>query len=622
MNNIGINYLARDYKSFKDFIIGLGKDYFPSTNLDYSDSSPISLLVNMNAAVGDILSFYSDKVLKESYLSTSNDTTSLVLNAQAEGLKPRLNSAATTAVTIFQTLPSRFLDGEFKPDYRYALKITENAIFSSTANSTEFRTTEPVDFGSPIGREVTVLSYDQISGDPVDYILKKQVPVVSGNIKTVVRDFTTARPYDKVIIEEKNISGIIDVVDSSGQRWYEVGSLSQDTLLVPVPNVARFSTDLSQFREETPYLIKVERVPRRFVTRLNNNLHYELQFGSGIADNSNEELVPNQRDIKRTSSDFIRDLNIDIDAENFLRTDTYGLAPKNTSLTIRYITNSGVSENIPADTLTNIKELPIVIDEAGLDQDTLNRVRRSVAVNNPNPATGASSSSSKQVIQQNLLRSKSTQKRAVTKEDYIVRTLSLPERFGSIAKVYLMRDSQIIGNTRVSNPLALNLYILSNDINGNFTTVNTATKSNLQKYLESFRLVTDAVNLKDINIINIGVNFTISVDPRFNNDVKLFQSIDAIKTGLSNEEMQPGEPLILSKIRRKVESIEGIISLESFEFINKVGSASNYSDNKYDIDKAYLNGILYPAVTPSIFEVKFPNNDIVGRVVAPGSAGI
>ena len=48
---------------------------------------------------------------------------------------------------------------------------------------------------------------------------------------------------------------------------------------------------------------------------------------------------------------------------------------------------------------------------------------------------------------------------------------------------------------------------------------------------------------------------------------------------------------------------------------NKYKSSEGYSGNFYDINSALKDGILYPALDPSIFDVKYPNADIKGKVL-------
>jgi hypothetical protein len=615
---VDVNYLIRDYEGYKKGLVELGKTYFPGTNLDYSDTSPISLLTSMNAYVGDILSFYTDKALKESNPSTANSKVGMVLLAKNEGVNIALNSAATVVLDFYQLTPSRIVSGVSIPDERYGLQIGANAIVSSVDSNINFRTITPVDFKSPIDRITSVYSYDTVSGEPTYFLMKKSVEAASGEVKTLKKTFTSAKSYDKIVIDDTDVSGVLDIVDNTGTRWYEVTSLAQDTVLIPVPNVERFSPANFQYKEETPYLLKMFKTSLRYVTRLNLNSKFEIQFGAGSSSSNSEDLVPNQKSIKMTSADFTGDLNVDIDAENFLKTNSYGQAPSNTELTVRYVKNYGLRENVGANLINTVKYLPIIVDEAGLDQTLLNKVRSSVTVNNVNPARGASGVKSREEIQQDILKLKNTQKRAVTKEDYLIRALTMPARFGSISKVLLTRDESSSETSSTWNPLALNLYIISLTNEGKFASSNLATSSNLKTYLEQHRIVTDAVNIRNLKIINLGLDFSISVEPRFNNEEVLLKALAEVKRLLINSKMEPATPLMVSTIRKKIENVPGVLTMENLTFVNKSEADGNYSTNRYDITKALKNGILYPAKTPSIFEFKYPDNDIRGKVISPG----
>lgn len=611
-----INYLGRDFDSLKGNLIEFAKVYFPEINSDFSDSRPETMLTEMSAYVGDVLSFYTDRALKEALSATANETESIYAAASFYGINPRQGTAATVELEVFQLIPNIKIDGVNQPDYSYALTVDEKAQFSSSTNSSViFRFLFPVDFKSAEGRESSPYSYN-LSNDPEWWLLKKKTLAKSGEVVTTTRTFTTAKAYDIITLSDDNISGILDIVDSDDNKWYEVDSLAQDVRLLTVPNVSRFSNNLSQHEDDTPYLIKIKKTPRRFISKVLSNDSLVIQFGSGTTSLNDEDLVPNQKNIRNTSADFERTLDLAIDPNNFLRTSAYGAAPNNTTLTVRYIKNLGLVENAPAGTINTLVSLPLSIEEAGLDQSILNRVRSSVTVNNPTAATGAVGKKPVTELREDIKSSLSAQKRVVTKSDYILRSLSMPERFGSIAKVFMGGDTQLNDGEIVANPLALNLYLLSYTDEGKFNTANMATKTNLKTYLKHFRVATDAVNIKDAAIINFAIEFSIVVDPSSDSaegDI-LLRCVDAIKTLFKPENMEIGTPIILSTIRRVIENVPGVMSSNNIRIKNKYSTTQGYSGFKYDIESAKKNGIILPSKYPSVFELKFADTDIVGML--------
>jgi hypothetical protein len=212
-----------------------------------------------------------------------------------------------------------------------------------------------------------------------------------------------------------------------------------------------------------------------------------------------------------------------------------------------------------------------------------------------------------------------TQNRLVTREDYIIRSYSMPSKFGSVAKAYIVPDDQISQNdfetTRIPNPLAMNLYVLGFNQSKQLVELNTAVKENLKTYLDYYRILTDAINIKNAFIINIGIDFEISVLPNYNSNDVLLRCIDAAKTLMNIDRWQINQPIIKSDLVTTIAGIKGVQSVISVSLKNLYDDALGYSGNVYDLTTATRNGVIYPSLDPSIFEVKFPDSDIKGKVV-------
>ena len=347
----------------------------------------------------------------------------------------------------------------------------------------------------------------------------------------------------------------------------------------------------------------------------------ELQFGAGISDNNDEEIVPNPDNVGNGLAGFRRGVDVDIDPSNFLYTRTYGQAPANTTLTITYTVGNGITDNVAAGELTKLDF--IEYDEDVNSTNTisiLNFVKNSIAINNNNPAIGAKTNDSLQDIKNNALGNFATQNRLVTREDYIIRSYSMPAKFGSIAKAYIVPDDQIaqqdLIETRIANPLAMNMYVLGFNSSKQLTELNDAVKNNLKTYLEYYRMLTDAINIKDAFIINISLRFEISVLSNYNSNEVLLQCISELKNYFNVDRWQINQPVIKSEVQNLIGNIPGVQSVVNVYFENKYDTDQGYSGNVYDLASATRNGVIYPSLDPSIFEVKFPNQDIRGRVVS------
>jgi len=239
-------------------------------------------------------------------------------------------------------------------------------------------------------------------------------------------------------------------------------------------------------------------------------------------------------------------------------------------------------------------------------------------VNNPKPATGAKNQDSLQDIKNNALGNFATQNRLVTREDYIIRAYSMPAKFGSVSKAYIVPDDQILQQDqvekRIPNPLALNMYVLGYNASKQLVELNQAVKENLKNYLNHYRILTDAVNIKDAFIINIGINFEITTLPNYNSNEVLLKCIDALKTYFEIDKWQINQPIIKSAITNIIGNVLGVQTIVSTKITNLFKSENGYSGNVYDLNPATKNGIIYPSLDPSIFEIKYPNTDIKGRV--------
>ena len=620
--NKDIRYVNRDFTSLKKALIDFTKNYFPDTYQDFNEASPGMMFLEMAAYVGDVLSFYTDVNLQESMILFANERQNILNIAQSMGYRPKNRISANTILDVFQVVPSKVVSGKIVPDYSYAFAVEPGMEVSPTSDGIiTFRTVDYVDFkasSSFDSTEVTPYEIDDTTGEVLYWLLRKQTKAVSGTIKTAEFSFGEPKPYDKITIEDENIIEILYAVDTEGNNWTHVTNLAQDTVFDPVLNIPRNDTQLSKHKSETPYLLKLKKVPRRFTSRQYSNGNLEVQFGAGISDVDDELLIPNP-DLVGGSLPMVNpNLSIDIDPSNFLYTKTYGLAPNNTSLKFYYTVGGGTADNVTSDVLTNILNRKIVLDQQGLDPVLYSQTIASLAVTNPNPATGGKFKEDINEIRQNAVASFASQNRAVTKEDYIIRAYSLPSRYGSIAKAYITKDTQltkdsIFNSDRIQNDLALNFYVLGYDTNGNLTTVNDATKENLKSYLNWYRILTDAVNIRDAYIINIGIEFDIITLPDENSNQVILRCIDRLKNYFDIKKWQINQPIVKSNIYTELDRVPGVQTVVNIKLKNLFDPSLGYSPHAYNIDQSIKDGVLFPSLDPSIFEIKYPNNDIVGK---------
>jgi len=629
-----VSFLGRDFGEFRKNLIEFSKNYFPNTYNDFNESSPGMMFMEMASYVGDVLSFYTDTQLRESLLTTAEENANLFQIVSSLGYQPKNIVPASVTLDVFQLVPSKGSGDNVRPDYDYAMVLSEGMVVGSTDFSdVEFTTISTVDFAyssSYSPTEVSVYQIDENTNEPVYYLLKKQVKATSG--KEVVKTFTFGSPkiYDKIKIVDESIIRIKSIYDSDDDKWTRVPYLAQDTVFEQIENNEDNSTQYSQYSGNTPYLLELNRVPKRYITRFEDDGVMVIQFGAGVSANADEEIIPNPDNVGSQLYTEHQNLDSSLDPSNFLYTKTYGAAPSNTTLTVTYVVGNGIVDNVPAKDLVNILSSTTTFkNEINLSTDVVNFMRSSLACTNPEAAIGGKSTETNDEIKQNAMAFFGAQNRTVTREDYVMRCYAMPPQFGSVAKAYLVQDyqlenSKLDGNpisTEIPNPLALNLYTLGYDNNKNVVPLNPATKYNLKNYISYHRMLTDAVNIKDAHIVNIGVDFEIIVLPEYNSNEVLLRAINRMKEYFDIDNWRINEPINLSNVYVELDKVEGVQTVVrpdrdgkgGLQIYNKFNG--NYSPNKYSTLTATKNGIIYPPKDPSIFEVKFPNSDIRGQVV-------
>ena len=610
--NRNVSYLNRDFNSFRSSLINFSQTYFPNTYTDFSPASPGVMFMEQAAYVGDVLSFYLDNQVQENFVQYARQTDNLYDLAYMFGYKPRVTGLATADVEVFQLVPAKASGSYQAPDFDYTVTVEENTVLTSNdARPTNFLIENPIDFSISSSEDPTEVSVAQTSGgNPTYYLLKKTRPASSGTITTSTFSFGAAEEFPTITINATNISHIIDIVDSDGNTWYEVDYLGQDFVYDRLKNTNVNDPNNSSDAGDTPYILKLKKIQRRFVTRFLDNETLQIQFGSGDPSLTDEEIIPNPNNVGLGLPQGVSKLNTAYSPVNFIFSNSYGIAPSNTTLTVRYLTGGGVAANVAANSLTTINTANTRFNNASLNAVTAQYVFDSIAVNNPGAADGGRAGDSVEELRNNIAASYGTQLRAVTTDDYTVRALSMPSEFGVIAKAHVQKP-----NLSDQSSATVEAYVLSYDINKNLQTASTALKRNLKTYLNQYRMVGDSVEIKNAFVINIGVSFEIITLPNVNNNEVLTNCLNSLRDHFNIDNWAINQPILLSRIRVMLDQIAGVQTVRSVTISNKAGTSLGYSQYAYDINSATQNDIVYPSIDPSIFEVKNPNVDITGRIV-------
>ena len=607
-----INFLNKDFSSFRDNLINYSKTYFPTTYNDFDPSSVGMMFIEMASYVGDVLGFYIDTQVQESFIQYAKQQDSLFNLAYMLGYKVRATVPSVAPVEFYQIVPSKISGSEYVPDFNYSLIINSNSVLSSNIGSS-FLVEDVIDFSyssSLDPTQVTVLSYS--GGNPSFFQLKKTRNAISATINTTTVTVTEPQEFYTINIEGSNIVGILDIIDSDGNKWYEVPYLAQEVVFDSIKNTNINDPNIGG-TSDVPYLLKVKKVQRRFATKPLNPTTLQLQFGSGTTSDNDEVIIPNPNNVGIGLPSKINKLTTAYSPFNFLFTNTYGIAPSNTTLTIRYLTGGGVASNVPAESINSIVSANIKFKVSNLNSTTAQSVFNSVAVINPAAASGGRSGDTIEEIRLNSLNNFQSQLRTVTQDDYLIRILSLPPQYGTVSKIFI-EPSKISNLTIGQNPSFLDVYILTYDQNKNLKIANNVLKQNIITYIsQQYRSLGDLLVVKDAFIINIGVDFEIIVLPNYNTNEVLINCINALKSYFNIDNWQINQPILLRDIYILLDKIEGVQTVKTVTINNKSNTNLGYSKYSYDISGATINNVIYPSLDPSIFELKYPNIDITGR---------
>ena len=611
-----IRYIDRDFNSFRNALVNYSKTYFPDTYNDFTDTSTGMLFMEMASYVGDVLSFYLDNQIQETFIQKARQQENLYQMAYLLGYKPKVTTAATVEVDFYQQLPAKFEGGEYVPDFDYAMIIPENTTITSNLNSSlNFIIEDVIDFSASGSLDPTTISVYQISGvNPTYYLLKKTRRAISATIRSQQFTFTASKRFDTRTLSATNIIGVLDAVDTDGNTWYEVPNMAQENVYDTIRNT-NTSDPTYNLEQDAPYLLQLKQVQRRFVTRFINSGSLQFQFGAGATTSNDEMIVPNPDNVG-LGLPFERDqLTTAFSPLNFIFTNTYGIAPYNTTLTVRYLTGGGISSNVEAGTLTVLDDTNFKFINPNLANSTLaNQIFSSISSNNPLAADGGQDGDTVEELRLNAVGNFQNQLRTVTKEDYLVRSLSMPSNLGVISKAYAVPAK--IGEYQPGElPTILDLFVLTYNANKQLKTASTLIKRNLQTYLAEYRMINDSVKIKDAFIINIEVIFDIIVLPNYNNSETITKCITSLTNFFNIDSWQINEPILMSDLYILLDKVEGVQTVKNIVINNLTGENLGYSEYAYDVSGATIDNVVYPSLDPMIFEVKYPTTDIKGRVV-------
>jgi len=439
-----INYLGRDFTDIRANLIEFAKSYFPNQYNDFNEASPGMMFVEMASYVGDVLNYYVDNQFRETLLHYAEERKNVLAIAQSYGYKPKLATPSLVQLTVSVEVPAKVVGSNYQADLDYAGILSANSTVTAN-NGAEFTLMDDVNFkaSSSLDRMKVELLDPASGAAPTNFRLSKKVMAQSGTRESEQFSFASAKEFDKIVLSNDKVTEIVSVTDSQGNTWYQVPFLAQDTIFETDQNTSLNDPDLAEFETDTPYLLKLIKSSRRFTTYVRDDNKMELRFGSGVSDNADEEIIPNPDNVGSSLGLGVSRLDESFDPSNFLKTQTFGLAPANTTLTVNYNYGGAVEDNVSSNSIGSFARKTYTISTEGLTAALKAASEGSLKITNEGPASGGSSTETLTQIKENAAAYFNAQNRAVTKADYITRAYSLPQKYGNIAKAYIVQDEQL-----------------------------------------------------------------------------------------------------------------------------------------------------------------------------------
>lgn len=603
------NYLAKDFDSLKRVIFEYARAYYPDRMSDFSENSLGGLLLDMAAYVGDNMSFYLDHQFNELNPSRAIEASNLQQHLRNAGFKVTGVSPAIVDCLFSIECPATKDSGGNMVPLASSLPVIKAGTTVASILGVTYTLADDVDFSETYPDGSYKFSQENGLVTPLgvtSVVLSRTGLCVSGQEKSYSVDFEDFVPFRRVTLPDQDVTEVISVVDDLGNTYYEVNDLADDVVYKNIKNYADDSAIVDS-------VLQLQPAPYRFTRETDiNSALTTLVFGGGDALTMQDDIIPDPTEFAIPLPNYKTFSKAPLNPQNLLSTRTLGVAGSNTSVTIRYRSGGGLSHNSLPNTITRVTGLSIFFPlnpPVGIGQNVTN----SVNVTNLNEAKGGEDQPSVAELRNLISSMRNSQERIVTKEDLMSRVYTLPTNFGRVFRAGVRSNPD--------NPLATRLYVVSRDSFGNLTTSTDTLKKNLIKHLNSYRLATDAIDILDSPIVNLKIEFMVIIDPSYQQNLVLQACIDALKSYFDNKNCQIDKPINMTEVSNVIYSVNGVTSMPQsspVRFANMTGivDSRQYSDYYYNVKLGTIvnKGLLFPP-EGGVFEVRYPDYDIVGRSV-------
>jgi len=589
-----VRYTSREFATIKQDLVEYAKRYYPESYRDFGEASFGALMMDTVSYVGDILSFYLDYQVNESFLDSAAEYNNVIRLARQQGYKNKGAPSTTGLVEFFIIAPANSLG--LGPDTDY-LPILKRGSLCSGLGGGSYILISDIDFSHP-KNQIVAARTNSTTGVPTSYAVKAIGKVISG--KFVQETFTVEeyKRFRKLVLSSQRVAEVINVFDAEGNEYYEVDHLSQDIIYKDVINRASDSSVV-------PSVIRPYSVPRRFVVETSGEISY-LQFGFGSDDEIAQAspVDPSNTILKFHAKDYISDESFD--PSKLISSDKFGISPTNTTLTISYRINTENDVNAAAGTIKRVDTSYWSFrDVSNLNRTKVMAVRESVECINPGPLLGDISNPTSEEIRQRSIDYFATQNRAVTKQDYESMAYRMPHKFGAIKRCKVVQDQ---GSFRRN----LNLFVLSEDVSGALSHASQTLKNNLKTWLNKNKMINDTIDIVDAHVVNVAIEFEIIHDLDYNKYDVLTACANSLAIKL-RDPLMIGEPFYITDVYNYLNDVVGVVDTTKVKITNKTGGS--YSDVSVKIEELMSpDGRYIKAPDNVAFEIKFPSIDIKGAV--------
>ena len=641
----GISYLNRNYKDYRDALIEYSKKYYPDMALNYDDASIASWIIDLNADIADNLSYHIDKVYQETNIDSAQETGSLFNLARNAGVKIPGPKGSMAEVQFSCVLPN---DGGV-PRWSVAPIIKTGTKVGSS--SQVFELLENVDFKNQFNNDGisdrTITKNVNSEGIVTGFTVTKLAVVTAGESKVYRQTVSSSDivPFMEITLPDENVMNVESIIvvdgkstsvpsynafyeeaDCSGKtRFYEVESLAEtqrwgsalgndNRALTYLYGYSAKTKDEEMVMIPTYSITKGEwkTIRNKFITEYTDKGYLKITFGAGNGQ---------AKDLHKDMSDFSK-----YQISRMINNDNLGLLPNpNSTIFVLYRVGGGSASNVAKGAITRISYLNA---ELRGSTDEANSVKLSLKVTNTTPSVSGKDMPSVQEMKNYIRYHRAAQNRCVTLKDYQDRILQLPPKYGTPFRVGVMEE-----NNKVE------VYLLGiNNLGKLDTSLPVTMIKNIERYLENYRMINDFVEIKSGRIINLSFKVSLITDKNYNKSDVVSAVINKIKDYMDVNNHIMGENLYMGDLEKEISKTDGVINLISMDVYNKTGATNGYSDSQISqetvtedsysdengsdsvadadspqIDLEASDGILY-SDGDSMFEIKYPENDIMVRV--------